>query len=141
MPEEDGGGDHRAENPRVQKYVHKESNPQERDNVTYKGIDGASDADVNEAYSKPAQEAYTGVVMEQKRRARRRKEAKMREQRDGTREKVRKGTRGFGDLDRIKKKKKKGDSSSFSMESIAGYAPYAVFAAGMGFLAYAALRR
>ena len=110
--------------------------------MTYKGIDGASDADVNEAYSKPAQEAFTGVVMEQKRRARRRKEAKMREQRDGTREQVRKGTRGFGDLDRInKKKKKKGGSSSFSMESIAGYAPYAVFAAGMGFLAYAALRR
>lgn len=141
MPQEDGGGDHRAENPRVQKYVHTESEPQERDNVTYKGIDGASDADVNEAYSKPAQEAFTGVVMEQKRRARRRKEAKMREQRDGTREQVRKGTRGFGDLHRIKKKKKKGDSSSFSMESIAGYAPYAVFAAGMGFLAYAALRR
>ena len=139
MPEEDGGGDHRAENARVQKYVHRESEPQERDSVTYKGIDGASDADVNEAYSKPAQEAYTGVVMEQKRRARRRKEAKMREQRDGTRERVRKGTRGFGDLDRIKKKKK-GDSS-FSMESIAGYAPYAVFAAGMGFLAYAVLRR
>ena len=139
MPEEDGGGDHRAENARVQKYVHRESEPQERDSVTYKGIDGASDADVNEAYSKPAQEAYTGVVMEQKRRARRRKEAKMREQRDGTRDRVRKGTRGFGDLDRIKKKKK-GDSS-FSMESIAGYAPYAVFAAGMGFLAYAALRR
>ena len=134
--------DHRANDPHVRKYFHKNSEPQLKDNTRYQGFDDEREVapEVRQKYSRPAQDDKLKHTVELKRRRKSYSKKKQESDKSTVKKAYKSGDWSlFGG--KPKDKRKKGGGVDTSGESVLSYTPLALLGGSFGLLAYVALKK